>query len=102
MSMYLRTVCLLIVAITSFGQTQQDEQDVKWGTVESIVVDGDGKPLPEATVTSYTDVKGVTRNVMQHQVNGNGEFSLRLPEGTPGYQRTKLVRGIRTRSLPFT
>jgi hypothetical protein len=91
--MYLRTVCLLIVAITSFGQIQQDERDVKWGTVEGIVVDGDGKPLPGATVTSYTDAKGVTRNVMQHQVNGNGEFSLRLPEGTAWLSAHKVSAG---------
>ncbi len=50
--------------------------------VEGIVVDGDGKPLPSATVTSYTNAGGATRDVMQYHANANGEFSLRLPEGT--------------------
>lgn len=80
--MPLPIVCLLIAAALSLGQAQQAAQEVKWGTVEGTVVDADGKPLPDATITSYSDAPGVTRNVLQHQANGNGEFSLRLPEGT--------------------
>jgi hypothetical protein len=82
MSMCLRIIWLFIVAITCLGQVQQATQEVKWGTVEGIVVDGDGKPLPDATITSYSFAIGGTRNTMQHQANGNGQFSLRLPEGT--------------------
>jgi hypothetical protein len=70
------------MAVTAcFGQASQVTQEVKWGMVEGVVVDADGKPLPGATVTSYTDAREATRDVMQYQANGNGEFSLHLPEG---------------------
>jgi len=70
------------MAVTAcFGQASQVTQEVKWGMVEGVVVDADGKPLPGATVTSYTDARGATRDVTQYQANGNGEFSLHLPEG---------------------
>lgn len=72
---------LVMAATACFGQAPQPTAEVKWGIIEGIVVDGDGKPLPGATVTSYTQAKGATRDVMQYQANGNGEFSLHLPEG---------------------
>ncbi len=81
MRLYLSAVLLLSVSTACFGQATQVTQQVKWGVVEGVVVDGDGKPLPDATVTSYTQAKGVARDVMQYQANGNGEFSLRLLEG---------------------
>jgi hypothetical protein len=79
-------VCLLAVLLVNastvcFAQAPRVTQEVKWGTVEGVVTDGDGRPLPGATVTSYTDARGATRDVLQYQANGNGEFSLRLPEG---------------------
>ena len=81
MRLYLSAVLLFSVSTACFGQATQVTQQVKWGMVEGVVVDGDGKPLPDATITSYTQAKGVARDVMQYQVNGSGEFSLRLPEG---------------------
>ena len=81
MKLYLSAVFLLLVSTACFGQATQVPRQVKSGMVEGVVVDGDGKPLPDATLTSYTQAKGVTRDVMQYQVNENGEFSLRLPEG---------------------
>jgi len=72
---------LVMAATACFGQAPQLTAEVKWGTVEGVVVDANGKPLADATVTSYTQAKGVTRDVMQYQANGNGEFSLHLPEG---------------------
>src|SRR5260370_15740136 len=80
MRLYLSAVLLLYVSTACFGQATQVTQQVKWGAVEGVVVDGDRKPLPDATVTSYTQAKGVARDVMQYQANGNGEFSLRLLE----------------------
>src|SRR5690348_12152162 len=81
MKPYLSAVLLLSVSTACFGQATQDTQQIKWGMVEGVVVDGDGKRLADATVTSYTQAKGVERDVMQYQANGNGEFTLRLPEG---------------------
>ncbi len=81
MRICLSAVLLLSVSTACFGQAPEVAQQVKWEIVEGVVVDGEGKPLPDATVTSYTRAKGVARDVMQYQVNGNGEFSLRLPEG---------------------
>lgn len=75
------TLVLLSVLTACLGHAPQVTQQVKWGTVEGVVVEDEGKPLADATVTSYTQAKGVTRDVMQYQANGNGEFSLRLPEG---------------------
>lgn len=77
----LLTVLLLSAATACFAQAPQVTAEIKWGTVEGIVIDGEGKPLPGATVTSSTDARGATRDVMQHQVNGNGRFSLHLPAG---------------------
>lgn len=77
----LLAACLVVTTTACLGQAPQLRPDIKWGTVEGVVVDGDGKPLPDATVTSYAQARGATRDVMQHQANGNGEFSLHLPEG---------------------
>jgi hypothetical protein len=77
----LLAACLLSAATVCLGQAGQPTAEVKWGTVEGVVVDAQGKPLPDATVTSYTHATGVTRDVMQYQTNANGEFSLHLPEG---------------------
>jgi hypothetical protein len=77
----LSVALLAMTATACFGQVPQPTTEVKWGTVEGVVVDGEGKPLPGATVTSYTQARGATRDVMQYQTNGNGEFSLHLPEG---------------------
>jgi Carboxypeptidase regulatory-like domain len=77
-------VLLVMAGTACFGNApiaQEVSQEVKWGTVEGIVVGGDSKPLPGATVTSYTQAKGVERDVMQYETNSNGEFSLRLPAG---------------------
>ena len=74
-------VLLLSAATACLGQVSQVTQEVKWGIVEGVVVDGDGKPLPDATVTSYAQARGATRDVLQYQANGSGEFSLHLPEG---------------------
>lgn len=81
MRVCLVAVLLLSVATAYFGQTPQVSVEVKWGMVEGVVVDGHDKPLPGATVTTYMAANGVTRDVMQFQANGNGEFRLRLPEG---------------------
>jgi hypothetical protein len=81
MRLYLSALLLVSVSTSCFGRAEQVAQQVKWGIVEGVVVDGVGKPLPDATVTSYTQSKGVARDVMHYRVNGNGEFSLRLPEG---------------------
>jgi hypothetical protein len=72
---------LLSVATVCVGQAAQPTAEVKWGTVEGVVLDSQGNPLPDATVTSYSQAKGVTRDVMQYQTNAHGEFSLRFPEG---------------------
>jgi hypothetical protein len=81
MRAYLLAALFVMAATACFGQAPQSTAAVKWGIVEGVVVDGDGKPLPGATITSYTQARGVTRDVMQYQANGNGEFSLHLPEG---------------------
>jgi hypothetical protein len=77
----LLAACLLVAATACLGRDSQLAAEVKWGIVEGVVVDGRGKPLAGATVTSYSQARGVTRDVMQFQANGNGEFSLHLPEG---------------------
>jgi hypothetical protein len=81
MKALLLAACLVVAATVSLGQAPRLIGEVKWGIVEGVVVDGHGKPLPDATVTSYTQVAGVGRDVMQYQTNGNGQFSLHLPEG---------------------
>jgi len=81
MRLWLSAVLFLSLVSACFAQAQQVTAEAKWGMIDGVVVDGDGRPLPGATVTSYTQAKGVERDVMQYQVNGNGEFSLRLPEG---------------------
>ena len=78
--------CLLaayfvMAATAALGQATQPTAEVNWGILEGVVLDGNGKPVADATVTSYTQAKGVTRDVMQYQAHGNGEFSLHLPEG---------------------
>ncbi len=82
-----------MLSVPCFGQAPQATPEVKWGTVEGIVVDGAGKPLPGATVTAYTDARGATRNVTQYQANGKGEFSLRSPEGTVWLSADKRSEG---------
>src|SRR5260370_40047167 len=77
----LSVALLAMTAAAWFGQVPQPTTEVKWGIVEGVVVDGEGKPLPGATVTSNSQARGATRDVMQYQTNGNGEFSLHLPEG---------------------
>lgn len=81
MRVYLIAI-LISMATACFAQASQVTQEVKWGTVEGVVVDGDRKPLPGATVTSYTQAKGVERDVMQYETNNSGEFRLRLPAGS--------------------
>jgi len=81
MRLYLPAVLFLSLALACFAQAQQATGQAKWGMVEGVVVDGDGRPLPDATVTSYTQAKGVARDTMQFQTNGNGEFTLHVPEG---------------------
>jgi hypothetical protein len=81
MSPHTFVVLIFIAATACFGQAQQVTQQVKWGIVEGIVVDSDGKHLPDATITTSADAKGAARNVMQYQANGNGEFSIHVPEG---------------------
>ena len=81
MRVRLVAVLLLSAATACFAQASQATAEVKWGGVEGVVIDGDGKPLPGATVTSYSQAKGATRNVMQYQANEKGQFSLRVPEG---------------------
>jgi hypothetical protein len=73
---------LFLAAPLCFGRAQQATHTVNWGTVEGVVIDGEGKPVPGATVTSYTEARGTARNVMQFQANGKGEFSFHVQEGT--------------------
>src|SRR5271163_604554 len=81
MRVCLVAVLLLTAEMTWFDRAPQVAAEVKWGMVEGNVVDRDGKPVPGATVTSYVDAKGATRDAVQSQSDGNGRFSLRLPEG---------------------
>ena len=58
----------LVMATTAcFGQAPHLTAEVKWGIVEGVVIDGEGKPLPGSTVTSYTQARTTTRDVMQYQ-----------------------------------
>jgi len=58
------------------------QREVRWGTVDGLVIDSEGRPLPEATVTSYIDAKGATRDVTQHKADAQGRFTFSLPEGS--------------------
>jgi hypothetical protein len=83
MKTYLLGIHLFLVsAATAMGQTPQVTRQAEWGTVEGVVLDDDGNRLPGATITSYTNAPGSSREVMQYQANAKGEFSLRLPEGS--------------------
>lgn len=81
MRIFLLATLLLSAATARLGQPPQATQEVKWGMVEGAVVDGDGKPLPNAIVTSYIDARGAARNVNQYDTNANGEFRFPCPEG---------------------
>jgi hypothetical protein len=50
MKVCLQAFLLLLAAARCFGQALEAPPGVKWGMVEGIVVDGDDKPLPNATV----------------------------------------------------
>jgi len=74
-------VVLLLRATACFGQAPAVTAEAKLGIVEGIVVDVDGKPLPGATVTSYVHAAGAARDVTQQDANGDGRFTMQLPQG---------------------
>jgi len=85
MRVHLTAVLLLLTS--SFGQTPQPAAENKWGTIEGVVVNIEGKPLANSTVTAYMEEQATVggekaiRDVTQYQTNGEGQFSLHLPEG---------------------
>lgn len=86
----LAPLLLSLTVTTPSVQASQVTGEVKWGTVEGAVLDSEGKPLPNATVTAYMEEQALSkergekamRDVTQYQTNGDGQFSLQLPEGT--------------------
>lgn len=77
----LHTVVFLLLAAASFTQAPNAKNESKLGRVEGVVLDGEGKPLPGATVTSYLPAAGAARDVNQYQADRDGRFSLLLPQG---------------------